>query len=168
MGRTSIGEKVSMSQTVHVINDGRILLRPNLRKNTHATIKNGRLINRNTSIEKKVDTRRTINALIQRIRALCVIFVAARKGLPDLRAPNKTCFQAGINQIQTEATGGSCARRRYVARTRFVAARRASRPRFPPQRDLHRARREWFHLSALQRRSTLHSERYQASQSWRS
>jgi len=68
MGRTSIGEKVSTSQTVQVINDGRILLRPYLRKNSHATIKNGRLTNRNASSEKKVDTRRTIKATpIQRI-----------------------------------------------------------------------------------------------------
>ena len=80
MGRTSIGEKVSISQTVHVTNDERILLRPNLRKNTHATIKNGRLTNRSASSEKRVDARRTINALIQPIRALCVIFVATKEG----------------------------------------------------------------------------------------
>ena len=56
-----------MSHAVHVINDGRSLLRPNLRKSTHATIKNGRRTNRNASSAKKVETRKTINTLIQRI-----------------------------------------------------------------------------------------------------
>jgi hypothetical protein len=77
-----MGEKVSMIQTVHVIKNGRILflLRPSLRRNTHATIKNGRLTNRNASSENKVDTRRTIKALIQPMRVFGVIFVTARKG----------------------------------------------------------------------------------------
>ena len=75
-----MGEKVSTIQTVHVINDGRIPLRPSARKNTHATIKKGRLTNRNASSENKVDTRRTIKALIQPMRVFGVIFVTARKG----------------------------------------------------------------------------------------
>jgi len=75
-----MGEKISMIKTVHVIKNGRILLRPSLRKNTHAAIKNGRLTNRNASSENNVDTRRTIKALIQPMRAFGVIFVTARKG----------------------------------------------------------------------------------------
>ena len=75
-----MGEKDSMIQTVHVINNGRIPLRPSLKKNTHATIKNGRLTNRNASSENKVDTRRTKKALIQPMRVFSAIFVTARKG----------------------------------------------------------------------------------------
>ena len=57
----------SHAQFSTLLDDGQSLLRPNLRKSTHATIKNGRLTNRNASSAKKDDTRRTTNALIQRI-----------------------------------------------------------------------------------------------------
>ncbi len=51
----SIGEKISVSHTADAINDGRVVLRPNLIKGTQATTKNGKLTNRNATRQKKVE-----------------------------------------------------------------------------------------------------------------
>lgn len=63
----SIGEKVSASQIVNAMKDGRMVVRPYLRKSTHAAIKNGRLTNRNAPTQKRVATSRTRKTAIRRI-----------------------------------------------------------------------------------------------------
>ncbi len=63
----SIGEKVSGSQIVNATRDGRMVVRPYLKKNIHAAIKKGRLTNRNAPTQKRVATSRTKKTTIRRI-----------------------------------------------------------------------------------------------------
>ena len=68
IGSMSIGEKVNGSQIVNAIRDGRMVVRPYLRKSTHAAIKNGRLTSRNATTQKRVAQIRTRKTTIRRTR----------------------------------------------------------------------------------------------------
>src|SRR5207245_2318667 len=68
IGSMSIGKNVNGSQIAIAINDGRMVVRPYLRKSTHAAIKNGRLTNRYAPTQKRVATSRTRRTIMQRIR----------------------------------------------------------------------------------------------------
>lgn len=65
----SIGEKVSGKQIVKAINEGRTLFRPCVKRSTHAAVRNRRLMNRNATTQKKLETRRMTKAITLMLRS---------------------------------------------------------------------------------------------------